>query len=147
MKYFVAWSYKGHGLHSHSYDFKYQINDTDDFNYLKAEIASNHYVSATGKSIDANDISIINVFALSSTPPTVGNEKYIYSIVYSVDEESGPFSFTIKENFFEFNTEIKTLDNVKDIFNRLSEKEETKRDMISILNWTLIEVRNEEDAG
>lgn len=146
MKYFVAWAYKGHGIHSHTYDFKYEINDTDDFNYLKAEIASNHFLTATGKNIDANDISIINLYVLNDKPPTVGNEKYIYSIVYTIDEEESTFPFAIKEEFFEFNTEIKTLDNVKDIFNRLCDKHERKRDDFSILSWTLIEVRNEEDA-
>lgn len=145
MVYFVAWSYKGHGVHSHAYNFKYEINDTDDFNYLKAEIASNHFMTATGKNIDANEISIINMYVLSEKPPTVGNEKYVYSIVYTI-EEDGPFPFAIKEEFFEFNTEIKTIDNVKDIFNRLCEKYEKKRDDFSILSWTLIEVKNEEDV-
>ena len=37
MKYFVTWSYEGTELYSHLYNFKYYINDADDFNDLSVE--------------------------------------------------------------------------------------------------------------
>ena len=59
MKYFITWSYEGTEIYSHVYNFKYYINDADDFNYLKMEIASNHTIKGTEENPNVNNIHII----------------------------------------------------------------------------------------
>jgi hypothetical protein len=146
MNYFVVWSYQNKGLYSHIYKFKYHLNDKKDYMYLKAEIASCHSPAGSDEPIDMNDVGIINLFVLDDIPATMTEEKYTYSISYYLkyDEQENEFH----EDLFTFNTEIKTKDNVKDIFKRICEEHSVQKNQVTILNWILIEVKNtiEEDA-
>lgn len=146
MKYFITWSYEGTEIYSHVYNFKYYINDADDFNYLKMEIASNHTIKGTDENPNVNDIHIINFVLLSGEEQTVTDKRYIYSIAYVVkNREKDMCEFYSKE--MHFNTEIKTMNNIKDIFNRLEESTGKTKSDLALLNITLLEIIEDNNKG
>lgn len=145
MKYFVTWSYEGTELYSHLYNFKYYINDADDFNYLKMEIASNHTLKGTDEMPDVNEINILNFILLSEEEQVITDKKYIYSVVYAVKNEQNNYAFYDKK--MKFNTEVKTKNNIKDIYNRLEEMTEKTTREIVLMNLTLLEIVEDVQKG
>lgn len=146
MEYFVSWTYKGNIMRSGIYDFKYYINDENDFDYLRTEIAKNH--TFHGASLNPLLINIINFFVLDEKPPTVTDSRYKYSIVYSANKQINETKeYCIFQKMMIFNTEIRTKNNINDIISRLEEDSEASN--FHLISFVLIEVLEnikEEDA-
>lgn len=144
MKYFVAWTYKGTIMHSDIYDFKYYIEDVDDFDYLKAAIAKHH----TYQNAQCNPglINLINFTLLDEKPPIMDDTLYRYSIAYTGERKiNDKYEFCILQKMLTFNTEIKTENEINTVLERLKEEEDEDTRSIYLLSYTLIEMLEDND--